>query len=261
MLLISRSAGVLAIPVTALNNFSNTLQIGLGTVPDFEPPPALASRKLNLLAVDACPTSEGVAPSLRASAIADPDAALVAETRGGGLEPFEALIRRHTRCVYRTLMAILGDPDAAKVAMQDAFLSAFKHISDSEGRSKFSTWLVSIARNAALQRLRNRKNVVSLDEGTAEGTEEFRPKQVRAWQDDPEQMYSSAEMRQLVERGILQLPPKYRVVVILRDIEQLSTEEVARQLGLSVPALKTRLLRARLMLREFLNPHFAAPSS
>ena len=71
-------------------------------------------------------------------------------------------------------------------------------------------------------------------------------------------MYSSSEMRQLVEQGILKLPPKYRVVVILRDIEQLSTEEVARQLGLSVPALKTRLCRGRLMLREFLSPHFAA---
>jgi RNA polymerase sigma-70 factor, ECF subfamily len=246
------------VAVTALTNFANTLNMGLGVVPDFELPPAFASKKLHPFAIDARPMTEGVVPSPRAGAIADPDAALVTEARGGCLEAFEALIRRHTSCVYRTLMAILGDPDAAKDAMQDAFLSAFKHISNFEGRSKFSTWLVSIARNAGLQRLRNRKRVVSLDEDTAEGAEDFRPRQVRAWQDDPERMYSSAQMRQLVERGILQLPPNYRVVVILRDIEQLSTEEVARQLGLSVPALKTRLLRGRLMLREFLSPYFAA---
>jgi RNA polymerase sigma-70 factor (ECF subfamily) len=86
---------------------------------------------------------------------------------------------------------------------------------------------------------------------------DFRPRQVRAWQDNPEELYSKSEMRQLVERGILALPPNYRVVVMLRDIQQLSTDEVGRQLGLSVPAVKTRLLRGRLMLREWLSPHFA----
>jgi len=80
---------------------------------------------------------------------------------------------------------------------------------------------------------------------------------VRAWQDNPEQFHSKSEMRQLVERGISALPPNYRVVVMLRDIEQLAADDVARQLGLSVPAVKTRLLRGRLMLRDWLSPHFA----
>jgi RNA polymerase sigma-70 factor, ECF subfamily len=84
---------------------------------------------------------------------------------------------------------------------------------------------------------------------------------VRAWQDNPEQLYSASEIRQLVERGIMALPAKYRIVVMLRDIEQLSTDEVARQLELSVPAVKVRLLRGRLMLREFLSPYFAASTS
>jgi len=154
------------------------------------------------------------------------------------------------------LMAILGDAEEAQDAMQDAFLSAFKHIAGFQGRSKFATWLVSIARNTALQRLRDQKNMESLDDGAFEGEEEFRPRQVRAWQDNPEQLYSKTETRQLVERGIVRLPAKYRVVIMLRDIEQLSTEEVAQELGLSVPALKTRLLRGRLMLREQLSQHF-----
>ena len=75
---------------------------------------------------------------------------------------------------------------------------------------------------------------------------------MKAWQDNPEECHSKAEIRQLVEKGILELPAKYRSVVVLRDIGQLSTDEVARQLGLSVPAVKTRLLRGRLMLREWL---------
>jgi RNA polymerase sigma-70 factor (ECF subfamily) len=158
--------------------------------------------------------------------------------------------------IYRALVAILGNQADAQDAMQDTLLSAFKHIGGFQGRSKFSTWLVSIARNTALQRLRDRKNVESLDQDEYEEARDFRPRQVRAWQDNPEQCYSKAEIRQLVERGILGLPAKYRVVVMLRDIEQLSTDEVARQLGLSVPAVKVRLLRGRLMLREWLSPYF-----
>jgi len=86
--------------------------------------------------------------------------------------------------------------------------------------------------------------------------EGFRPRQIQAWTDDPEQLYSQAETRSLVENGIMKLPPKYRVVVMLRDIEQLSTEDSAAALNLGIPALKARLLRGRLMLREALAPHF-----
>ena len=99
----------------------------------------------------------------------DADAELVAQAQGGSLEAFEELVRRHTQLVYRTLMAMLGNPADAQDAMQDTLLSAFKHISGFQGRSKFSTWLVSIARNTALQHLRGRKNVESLDEGECTG--------------------------------------------------------------------------------------------
>jgi RNA polymerase sigma-70 factor (ECF subfamily) len=249
------------VAVTALNNFANTVQMGLGILPDFEPPLAFAPKKMHLFTPGARPMAEGSGLSPSAGAIEDPDGPRVSEAQAGSLEAFEVLIRRHSGRVYRTLMAILDDSDEAKDAMQDAFLKAFKHISDFQGRSKFSTWLVSIARNTAVQRLRDRKKIESLDENVSGEEEEFRPRQVRAWQDNPETMYSHTEIRQLVEKGIMQLPAKLRVVVMLRDIEQLSTEEVAHQLGLSVPALKARLFRGRLMLREVLSPHFTTSAT
>ena len=245
-----------SVVMTALTNFLNTLQMGLGVEPDFEPPFVLEQNKVHLPAAANAPMERGfVAPTL--TTVHDPDAGLVAQAQGGKLEAFEELVRRHSQLIYRALVAILGDPVEAQDAMQDALLSAFKHIAGFQGRSKFSTWLVSIARNTAFQRLRGRREVESLDEGECGEDHNFRPRQVRAWQDNPEQCCSKSEIRQLVEKGISGLPPKYRVVVMLRDVEQLSTDEVARQLGLSVPAVKTRLLRGRLMLREWLSPHFA----
>jgi hypothetical protein len=120
----------------------------------------------------------------------DADAELVAHAQAG-----EELVRRHTQLIYRTLMAILGNPIDAQNALQDTLLSAFKHMSGFQGRSKFSTWLVSIARNTAFQRLRSRKNVESLDKAEYEEDRELRPRQVRAWQDNPEQFYSKSEIR------------------------------------------------------------------
>jgi len=124
----------------------------------------------------------------------------LARARGGDLKAFEELIGRHNRTVYRTLMAILGDPPEAEDAMQEAFLNAFRHIGEFQGRSKFSTWLVSITRNSAFQHLRARKKTESLEDAGHEGEEEFRPRPMRAWQDNPEQRYSQTQMRELVER-------------------------------------------------------------
>ena len=97
-----------------------------------------------------------------------------------------------------------------------------------------------------------------MDETTPGEDADFRPRELRDWVDNPEQAYSLVEIQQLIEKGIMALPAKYRTVVMLRDIEQLPIEEIARQLGLSIPAVKVRLLRGRLMLREWLAPHFAA---
>ena len=241
--------------VTAINNFANTLQMGLGIEPDFAPPPVFEENKVHLSGGAVTPM-QGEDAGHVVDTPQDADAQLVAQAQGGSLEAFEELVRRHTQLIYRTLMAILGNPSDSQDAMQDTLLNAFKHINGFQGRSKFSTWLVSIARNTALVHLRGRRNVESLDQSDYEEDGDFRPRQVRAWQDNPEQRHSKSEIRELVERGLLQLPAKYRVVVILRDIQQLSADEVSRELGLSVPAVKTRLLRGRLMMREWLSPHF-----
>jgi RNA polymerase sigma-70 factor (ECF subfamily) len=165
------------------------------------------------------------------------------------------LVIRHSRRVHRTLVGIVGNVQDAQDAFQETFLKAFRYIGSFEGRSTFSTWLLSIASNTALQCLRERKSLESFDD--EDYVEEFHPRFVRAWGDNPEQLYSEAERRGLVERAVMMLPSKYRVVLVLRDIEQVSTGEAAAALNLEIPTLKSRLLRARLMLREALAPHFA----
>ncbi len=144
--------------------------------------------------------------------------------------------------------------DDARDATQEVFLKAFEHIGRFEGRSKFSTWLTSIAINTGTQLLRQRRPSEPL--GEVEDNEGFCPRQIQNWADNPEQLLAASQRNDLVREGVLRLPEKYRVAVLLRDINQLSTEEAAAALGLSIPALKSRLLRGRLMLRESLAPYF-----
>jgi RNA polymerase sigma-70 factor, ECF subfamily len=242
-----------AVVTTSFTEFLNTLQLGLGARPDFVPLRVFSSapsKVANLLAAEARPTERSVT--------IDPDTEAVARVQSGDVDAFEDLINRHSRRIYRTLVGILGNPEEARDAMQDTFLKAFQHLGSFQGRSKFSTWLVSIASNTGLQLLRERKGVQSIDDDAFETEDEVRPRQIRAWIDDPEQLCSKAEMRALVEDHVMKLPAKYRVVVVLRDIEQLSIEESAAALGLGIPALKSRHLRGRLMLREALTSQFAA---
>lgn len=227
--------------------FLNVLQIGLGAGFDFAA--KIPEKKVYLSPTASRQTVEALS--------VDPDADTVARVKEGDLDAFEELMIRHNQRVYRTLVGILGSPEEARDAMQDTFLKVFQHLSRFEGRSKFSTWLVSIATNTGIQRLRERRPMESLDESGPE-EEGFRPRQVQAWTDDPEQIYSQAEMRSLIENSVMKLPVKYRMVLMLRDIEQLPIEEAASALGLGIPATKARLLRGRLMLREALAPHFTS---
>jgi RNA polymerase sigma-70 factor (ECF subfamily) len=238
-----------AIAVTGLNNFINTLQMGLGTTPDIEPRRVFGPQDAHLL-----PSGEHQTDSAQG----DADAAFVTKVRDGDSDAFEELVTRHERRVYRTLVSITGDAEEAQDAMQDTFLKAFQNIGNFQGRSKFSTWLLAIATNVGIQRLRERRRFGRIEEHGPEAEEEFRPRHVRPWADDPEQLYSQAERRGLVESALLTLPPKYRVVLVLRDLEQLSGEETAAALGLGIAAMKARLFRARMMLRESLSPHFAS---
>ena len=235
-----------AIVVAAFANFLNTLQFGLGVLPDFPPARIFTPKDLYLPAAEVRPTPDEVL-------VPDPDAELVQQVQGGNVDVFEELVRRHSRRVFGTLSGILGNLDDARDATQDVFLKAFENISGFEGRAKFSTWLISIAINTGTEMLRRHKRPEPLEDGE---DEDFRPRQVQRWADDPEQIFSAAQRNELVREGILRLPEKYRVALILRDINQLSTEEAAAALELSVPALKARVLRGRLMLRERLAPHF-----
>jgi RNA polymerase sigma-70 factor (ECF subfamily) len=129
-------------------------------------------------------------------------------------------------------------------------MKSFKNLDNFEGGSRFYTWLVRIAVNEALMRLRKRRpNVVSLDE-PIEAEEDLIPKEIRDWGPTPEQRFASSELNSILSSAISELEPAYRTVFLLRDTEQLSTEETAKMLGISEAAVKSRLLRARLKLRQ-----------
>lgn len=240
-----------AVLMVGLAQLLNCIQMGLGTEPDFKPRLTFPLKEVNPAVA---PERQILEPELSGDFVADdPDFEIVARVRNGETDAFEELVRKHGRRVYRSLLGILGSPEEAEDALQDAFLKAFQHLSNFEGRSRFSTWLVRIAINTGLQRTRSRKIVDSLDEEN----EEFRPRNIQAWTDTPEESYSREELRRLVEREVMKLPVKYRVALLLRDLEELSTEEAAAALGLSVPGLKARVLRGRLMLRESMVQYFS----
>jgi RNA polymerase sigma-70 factor (ECF subfamily) len=190
-----------------------------------------------------------------ADADKEQDSSLVERARKGDRDSFEKLVREHHGRIYRTLLGITGNREDAEDLTQMAFLKAYEHLGNFQGTAKFSTWLTRIAINEGLQRLRARRPMESLDDA-GDDDEEFRPRQVRAWSESPEQAFSRNELRSLVEQELMRLPEKYRLVVMLRDLEELSTEETAQALGLGTAVVKTRLLRGRLMLRERLAPRF-----
>ena len=136
-------------------------------------------------------------------------------------------------------------------------MKAYEHLDQFKGDSKFYTWIVRIAVNQALMKWRRRRTdkSVSLDE-TIDTGEDTVVREIAAWGEDPEQQFSREELGEILDGAIQSLEPIYRSVFVLRDIEELSTEETAEALGLSVPAVKSRLLRARLQLREKLTRFF-----
>ena len=185
------------------------------------------------------------------------DLALVQAAREGDIAAFETLLKRYDRNVFRIANHITQNREDAEDVVQDAFLKAYQKLDQFQGNSKFYTWLVRIAVNEALMKLRKRKasKTVSIDEDV-ETEEGFVPREVTDWSPNPEQQYKQAELSDILEKTIQGLPAGFRTVFVLRDVEGLSTEETADALGLSVPAVKSRLLRARLQLRERLSKHF-----
>jgi RNA polymerase sigma-70 factor (ECF subfamily) len=182
---------------------------------------------------------------------------LVQAARQGDIGAFEELVKRYDRNVFRIANHITQNREDAEDVVQDAFLKAYQNLGQFQGQSKFYTWLVRIAVNEALMRLRRRRpeRMVSLDEDI-KTDEDSMPREVADWAPNPEQLYTQAELKDILGKTIQGLPPSFRTVFVLRDVEGLSTEETADALELSVPAVKSRLLRARLQLRERLNKYF-----
>ncbi|HTV59011.1 MAG TPA: sigma-70 family RNA polymerase sigma factor [Verrucomicrobiae bacterium] len=194
--------------------------------------------------------------SLPSQVVKEDEPVLVAAAKGGDLNAFDTLVTRYERKIFRLAQNITQNKEDAEDAMQEAFLKAFEHLGEFEGNSRFYTWLVRIAVNQALMKLRKRRpNQVSLDEEIDTG-EEMLTREIEDWGPSPEERYKQNELGEILNEAIRDLDPSFRIVFQLRDIEELSTEETAELLGLSIPAVKSRLLRARLKLRQKLNRSF-----
>lgn len=184
--------------------------------------------------------------------------ALVNKARQGDARAFSELVQKYERKIYRLARHITNSDEDAEDVLQEAFLKAYEHLDNFQGNSKFYTWIVRIAVNEALMKLRKRKSdkTVSLDEPSSDGVDEPVMREIAVWDGNPEQRYSQEELREILDSAIQNLKPTFRTVFLLRDVDELSTEETADALGLSIPAVKSRLLRARLELRERLTRLF-----
>jgi RNA polymerase sigma-70 factor, ECF subfamily len=182
---------------------------------------------------------------------------LVAQAQAGDPQAFAELVKRYERKIYRIAKNITQNDEDAEDVLQDAFMKAYEHLGGFQGHSRFYTWIVRIAVNEALMKLRKRKGdrFVSLDEPMDTGEEEVK-REVAVWEGNPEDQYSKEELQHILNEAVETLKPDFRTVFTLRDIEELTTEETAEALGISIPAVKSRLLRARLALREKLTRQF-----
>jgi RNA polymerase sigma-70 factor, ECF subfamily len=175
---------------------------------------------------------------------------LVERARAGDREAFEELVRRHADRLHAVVLRFVADREAADEVTQEAFLRAWRGIGRFQGRSRFFTWLYRIGINEAKRRATREpaEQTISLDEEPI--------LEAPDWSEAPETRAEQSDLRQVLERSIRALPVKYRAPVILRDVEGLTTEEAAEVMDLSQAAFKSRLHRARLLLRRALDEHF-----
>ena len=188
---------------------------------------------------------------------------LITRIIAGDADVFHELIRPYERMVYLAVLTMLRNEQEAEDASQEVMINAFRHLKSFRGDAKFSTWLVTIAMNEARQRLRKAKAAPqeSLDEGKEDREGDFTPAVLTDWREIPSEALEKKEMRQILRHAVDQLPPIYREVLVLRDLEELNQEETANALGINVPLVKVRLHRARMMLQKLLAPSLrpAAP--
>lgn len=192
---------------------------------------------------------------------ADDMTELVHSAQTGNAEAFARLVELHQKRVFRVAYSILRSWEDAEDAVQDIFVKAFEHLRGFQGKSSFATWITRIAVNESLMQVRRRRHkTVSLDEPVQQSEREV-TFDVADLGLNPEQLANQGELRAILAKALDELCPALRLVFVLRDMEGLSTEETAEVIGIRVPAVKTRLLRARLALRAKLQKRFSMSKS
>jgi RNA polymerase sigma-70 factor (ECF subfamily) len=189
---------------------------------------------------------------------------VIAAAREGDMRAFSELVRRYEQTVYRYSFKLCRDREKAEETFQDTFINVYRKLGTFDGRSRFSTWLYAIVTNNCLMRHRKRKireieeSLEALESPAMSADGKF-THDIARWDETPADLVLDKELRLQIEKAIGKLPPDYRIVFTLRDMEGKSTEETARIAGISKEAAKSRLRRARAFLRDQLTPYMARP--
>jgi RNA polymerase sigma-70 factor (ECF subfamily) len=178
------------------------------------------------------------------------DQHVIDQIRAGNTALYEIIMRRYNQRLYRVARAILREDAEAEDVMQDAYVRAYQHLDQFAGHSSFATWLTRIAVHEALRRLPGRRRMVQMEETDFDGESSMN---IVETSPDPEQRASTVELGRLLEETVLELPDQYRSVIMLRDVEEMSTAETAETLELTEENVKVRLHRGRAMMRERLS--------
>jgi RNA polymerase sigma-70 factor, ECF subfamily len=192
----------------------------------------------------------------------DGDLALVHASRGGDVAAFEQLVKRYDRKLLRIAQSVTHNPEDAEEAVQGTFFKAYQKLDQFQGHAKFSTWLVRITLNESLMKLRKQRAILEHSSDIsvyADSDSERLPLDVADWAPNPEALYRASEFRKILITSLQRLSPVLKVVFVLRDIEEYTLGETAEILNLTATAVKTRLSRARLQLRQELSKHFKKP--
>jgi RNA polymerase sigma-70 factor, ECF subfamily len=176
----------------------------------------------------------------------------------GDVNTFEELVTKYDRRLFRIAYGVTHNREDAEDVVQESFLKAYQHLADFRGASQLSTWLIRITVNEALTKLRKRRTAreVSVD-ADFEADSDMRPLEVVDWAPNPEQSYRASELREILTGILEELEPVSRTVFVLRDIEGLTTDETTAAMNMSISAVKARLWRVRLQIRQRLNTLFA----
>jgi RNA polymerase sigma-70 factor (ECF subfamily) len=188
---------------------------------------------------------------------AEDDLTLVHATKRGSVAAFDKIVRRYDRRMLRIAQSVTHNREEAEDAVQEAFLKAYQKLDQFRQNATFSTWMIRIVLNEALMKLRKQRTFreESLD-GDSSNDSDALPRDVTDWSPNPQELYGATEFREILIKCLGRLQPALRVVFVLRDVEELSISETCEVLNLSEAAIKSRLFRARLRLRETLTRYF-----